>query len=103
MYNYELGTWIEDGTDNPKGHFETTYYLKYNIEKAIYSLDKIMKSKIDYSEFSNRCTYYHFYIDNLLNAIGHIKRRFYNTAIKTERIERNKKEYGYNLTDNDGN
>lgn len=103
MYNYELGTWTQDGTDDFKEHFETTYYLKYNIEKAMYSLDKIMKSKINYSEFSNRCTYYHFYIDNLLNSIGHIRRRFYNTAIKAERIERNKKEYGYNLTDNDGN
>ena len=40
MYNYELGTWTEYDTDDFKEHFETTYYLKYNIEKAIYSLDK---------------------------------------------------------------
>ena len=94
MYNYELGTWTEYDTDDFKEHFETTYYLKYNIEKAIYSLDKIMESRIDYSEFSNRCTYYHFYIDNLFNSIGHIRRRFYDTAIKAERIERKRKEYG---------
>ena len=55
MYNPNTGVWIENAKDDFTEHFETTYYLKYNIEKAIYSLEKIMKAKIDFSEFSNRC------------------------------------------------
>lgn len=95
MYDPKTGEWVQSATDNFNEHFETTYYLKYNIEKALYSLNKIMKSKIDYREFSNRCIYYHFYIDNVLNAIGHIRRRFFNNNVNSERIERNKKEYDY--------
>lgn len=102
MYNPNSGGWRENGADNFIEHFETTYYLKYNIEKALYSLSKIMESEINYSEFSNICVYYHFYIDNVLNAIGHIRRRFYNNA-DSERIERNRKEYNYNSTDKEGN
>lgn len=102
MYNPNTGEWSEDGKEDFKEHFETTYYLKYNIEKAIYSLEKIMKSKIDFSEFSNRCVYYHFYVDNLLNAMVHIKRRFFNKNANQERIERNKKEYNYILIDKQG-
>ena len=45
MYNPNAGVWIENEKEDFKEHFETTYYLKYNIEKAIYSLEKIMKSK----------------------------------------------------------
>lgn len=102
MCNPNTGEWSEDGKEDFKEHFETTYYLKYNIEKAIYSLEKIMKSKIDFSEFSNRCVYYHFYVDNLLNAMVHIKRRFFNKNANQERIERNKKEYNYILIDKQG-
>ena len=61
-----------------------------------------MKAKIDFSEFSNRCVYYHFYVDNLLNAIGHIRRRFFNNNANQERIERNKKEYNYILINEQG-
>lgn len=103
MYDPKLGTWTENTKDDFTEHFETTYYLKYNIEKALYSLSKIMKSKIDYSEFSNRCVYYHFYIDNVLNSIGHIRRRFFNNNANSDRIERNKKEYDYTSIDNNGN
>lgn len=95
MYNPKTGAWVQCDKDNFKEHFETTYYLKYNIEKALYSLNKILESKIDYREFSSRCLYYHFYIDNVLNAIGHIRRRFFNNNTNAERIERNKKEYNY--------
>ncbi len=62
-----------------------------------------MKSKIDYSEFSNRCVYYHFYINNVLNSIGHIRRRFFNNNANSDRIERNKKEYDYSSIDNNEN
>lgn len=103
MYDPKLGTWTENAKDDFAEHFETTYYLKYNIEKALYSLGKIMKSKIDYSEFSNRCVYYHFYIDNVLNSTGHIRRRFFNNNANSDRIERNKKEYDYSSIDNNGN
>ncbi|MBE5820079.1 MAG: hypothetical protein E7310_04645 [Clostridiales bacterium] len=102
MYNPKTGAWSENANDDFNEHFETTYYLKYNIEKAIYSLDKIMKRKIDYSEFSNRCVYYHFYIDNLLNSLGHIRRRFFNNNVEQERIERNRKEYNYILINEHG-
>lgn len=66
MYNTKLNIWEENGKNNSLEHFETTYYLKYNIERALYSLEKILKSGIDCDGFSNRCVYYHFYIDNLL-------------------------------------
>lgn len=103
MYDPKLGTWIENAKDDFTEHFETTYYLKYNIEKALYSLGKIMEATINYSEFSNRCVYYHFYIDNVLNSIGHIRRRFVNNNVNSDRIERNKKEYDYNSIDSNGN
>lgn len=103
MYNPKLGTWSVREGDNFTEHFETTYYLKYNIEKALYSLNKIMKSENNYDEFSNRCVYYHFYIDNVLNAVGHIRRRFVNDKASKSRIERNKREYDYSSVDNEGN
>ena len=103
MYDPSTGEWSENANDNFNEHFETTYYLKYNIEKALYALNKIMQSKIDYSEFTNRCVYYHFYIDNVLNSIGYIRRRFFNNNINLKRIERNKKEYDYNSIDGNGN
>ena len=88
MYNPITKVWSEVADEDWKEHFETTYYLNYNIEKTIFSLNKLLLSKIDYSEFSNRCTYYHFYIDNLINSIEHIGKRFsYNTraSIDTKR------------------
>lgn len=103
MYNPNTKEWSEDIKEDWREHFETTYYLKYNIEKALYSLNKILIPKIDYRDFSNRCTYYHFYIDNLVNAIGHIVKRFtYNTrsSIDDKRIDRNKSEYNYEIEGN---
>lgn len=103
IYNYDTSEWSDSGKESWKEHFETTYYLKYNIEKSLYSLNKILQSKIDYSDFSNRSVYYHFYIDNVLNAIGHIKRRFYNNNIKNKnRIDRNRKEYSYEYASENG-
>lgn len=47
MYNTKLNIWEENGKNNSLEHFETTYYLKYNIERALYSLEKILKSEIE--------------------------------------------------------
>ena len=102
MYDPITGAWIANANEKFEEHFETTYYLKYNIEKALYSLDKILMKKIDYSEFTNRCAYYHFYIDSLFNAVGHIRRRFYNENICQDRIERNRSEYNYCAISTDG-
>ena len=102
MYNTKLNIWEENGKNNCLEHFETTYYLKYNIERALYSLEKILKSEIDCDGFSNRCVYYHFYIDNLLNSVGHIRRRFFNNNVTLAKIERNRKEYDYNSIDEYG-
>ena len=102
MYNTKLNIWEENGKNNSLEHFETTYYLKYNIERALYSLEKILKSEIDCDGFSNRCVYYHFYIDNLLNSVGHIRRRFFNNNVTLDKIERNRKEYDYNSIDEYG-
>ena len=99
MYEPNSGCWIQSSEENFEEHFETTYYIKYNIEKALYSLNKILQRKIDYSEFSNRCVYYHFYIDNLLNSVAHIRRRFFNKNVDAEKIERNRKEYIYDGID----
>lgn len=43
MYDPKTEAWVQSATDNFNEHFEITYYLKYNIEKALYSLNKIMK------------------------------------------------------------
>lgn len=102
MYDPQTGAWTDNANDDFTEHFETTYYLKYNIEKALYSIEMLLKTKINYSDFSNRCVYYHFHIDNILNAIGHIRRRFFNNKINKERIERNKKEYNYVFIDSNG-
>ena len=68
----------------------------------MYSLRKILQSEIDHSEFSNKCVYYHFYIDSLLNAIVHIRRRFDDTRYNIKKneklyrhINRNKEMYRY--------
>lgn len=98
MFNPNNQEWTENTNEYWSEHFETTYYLKYNLEKALYSLNKILITKIDYTDFSNRCTYYHFYIDNLTNALGHISKRFnYNSRITIDntRVDRNKYEYNY--------
>lgn len=98
MFNHNNQEWTENTNEYWSEHFETTYYLKYNLEKALYSLNKILITKIDYTDFSNRCTYYHFYIDNLTNALGHISKRFnYNSRITIDntRVDRNKYEYNY--------
>ena len=58
--------------------------------------------QIDCDGFSNRCVYYHFYIDNLLNSVGHIRRRFFNNNVTLAKIERNRKEYDYNSIDEYG-
>ena len=102
MYDPITGAWIANANEKFEEHFETTYYLKYNIEKALYSLDKILMKKIDYSEFTNRCAYYHFYIDSLFNAVCHIRRRFCSKKINKDRIERNREEYNYCVNNSSG-
>ena len=104
MYDYMTGSFINNVNDDWTEHFETTYYIKYNIEKALYSLNKISDKRPNINEFSNRCTYYHFYIDSLVDAIGNIKNRFsFNNrkSIDNERVKRNIKEYNFGMINSD--
>lgn len=75
MYNSKDGSWIEIAGERPY-EFEATYYLKYNIEKALIALKNIFKTDIDFSEYSNYCVYYHIQIDSLMQACGQIHDRF---------------------------
>ena len=102
MYDYETGAFTNNVKDNWKEHFETTYYIKYNIEKALFALNKILEKKPNLNEFSNRCTYYHFYIDSLIDAMGSIWNRFsFNnrSGIDDKRVNRNIKEYNFGKLD----
>ena len=46
MFNPNNQEWTENTNEYWSEHFETTYYLKYNLEKALYSLNKILITKI---------------------------------------------------------
>ena len=66
MYNPNTKELSENIKEDWREHFETTYY------------------------------HYHFYIDNLVNAIWHIVKRLTynaNSSIDDRRIDRNKSEY----------
>ena len=95
MYDPKTGIWFSISKEDWREHFEVTYYIKYNVNKALFSLDKILAKKVDYSGFASRSEYYHFYTDSLLSAITHINRRFNNNKANDETIKRNRKEYDY--------
>lgn len=82
MYDTKTKIWIDIGQKNYE--FETAYYLKYNLEKAYYAIEKIYSKNINFQEYSNKCVYYHIYIDLLMEAIGQIRSRFNKGAKNKE-------------------
>lgn len=99
MYDARNGAWIEY-KDEFYYDFETTYYLKYNIEKAKMALNKLYKEESEATQYSNRCVYYHIYIDLLMQAMGQIANRFLHLNKEKEEEQRirnkNQKEYQFN-------
>lgn len=99
MYDEKTGVWIEYG-DKICYDFETTYYLKYNIEKAKIALNKLFKEESEVSQYSNRCVYYHIYIDLLMQAMGQIANRFLHLNKENEEEQKirnkNQEEYQFN-------
>lgn len=106
MYDYETGAFIGTVNDDWTEHFETTYYIRYNLEKALYSLNKIFDEHPNFKDFSNSPTYYHFYIDSLVEAVGKIYKRFHfnnRSSIDNERVKRNISEYNYGILNDKNN
>ena len=48
MYDPKTGIWID--TNERKYEFETAYYLKYNLEKAKFAIEKIYSKDINFQE-----------------------------------------------------
>ena len=76
MYDPKTGVWMNVG--QKVYEFEAAYYLKYNLEKANYAIDKIYSKNVDFTQYSNKCVYYHIYTDLLMEAMGQIRNRFYS-------------------------
>lgn len=74
MYDPKTKIWMDIG--QKAYEFETAYYLKYNLEKANYAIDKIYSKNVDFTQYSNKCVYYHIYTDLLMGAMGQIRNRF---------------------------
>lgn len=99
MYDIKTKIWIDTG--QKVYEFETAYYLKYNLEKAKYALEKIYSTDVDFQKYSNQCIYYHIYIDLLMEAIGQIRNRFIQKRKggKYNEIRKNNcKSYDFNET-----
>lgn len=96
MYDVKTGIWID--TNQKLYEFETAYYLKYNLEKANFAIEKIYSKENNFQEYSNKCVYYHIYIDLLMEAIGQILNRFeLKGKNKYDEIRKNNcKSYGFN-------
>ncbi len=96
MYDPKTGIWID--TNERKYEFETAYYLKYNLEKAKFAIEKIYSKDINFQEYSNKCVYYHIYIDLLMESMGQILNRFeLNGKNKYDDIRKNNcKSYDFN-------
>lgn len=96
MYDPKSKIWLDIGQKNYE--FETAYYLKYNLEKAHYAIEKIYSKNINFQDYCNKCVYYHIYIDLLMEAIGQIRSRF-NKGIKNKEYndirENNCKSYDF--------
>ncbi len=75
MYCSKSGSWLEIGGYNIY-EWENAYYIGYNIEKAQFAIKNIFIQNIDFTKFSNPCTYYHIQIDILMEALGQITSRF---------------------------
>lgn len=84
--------------DDKSYEIETTYYLNFQIESALFSINK-MVSKTDDPFWKNKCQYYHYFSDHLLYSIGQITDRFVVTdkdrGLKLERKEMNCKNYQF--------
>ena len=102
MYDPQTGVYITSEESFPnQGLYQkdSAYYLKFNSSKGLYAI-KQLKAQYEGIE-SNRCFYYHVYLDLLFEAIGLIIVRF-KPARSAKKIIRqqaddNCKEYDYTM------
>lgn len=67
---------------------ETSYYLQFQIDSALISIDYITNCGYDINSiFKSKAEYYHYYLDHLLYSIGQIANRFKPVNNKTKNAE----------------
>ena len=81
-------------------HFDDTYFIRYNSQKGLFAINKILKKK-SVKNLESSAFYYHIYIDMLFEAVGQINDRFiekdkYTDEMK-KRVKRNREEYDFNI------
>lgn len=88
----------QDDTDW-KYHFESTYYIRYNVKKALYALDRLEALAKEAEPDVFVC---HVYLDLLLEACGMLRKWFTPvvdekrmTANRRSQYKKNQNEYGY--------
>lgn len=99
MYIANTGAWVDSG--NRVFEAENAYYLKYNIEKAIFALNMILEQKPDFNIFSNNIVYYHTFLDLLIEALGQISSRFNKNNKKYKTDEKYKDVINLNISNYD--
>ncbi len=75
MYISKSSSWLEIAGYKIY-EWENAYYLGYNIEKAQFAISNILTQNVDFTKYSNPCTYYHIQVDILIEALGQISSRF---------------------------
>ncbi len=81
---------------------ETSYYLQFQINSSLVSIDYITNCRYNNSVFNSKAEYYHYYLDHLLYSIGQISTRFKpvnnnkpNAKEINERVTTNCKNYQF--------
>lgn len=80
------GLWIQLAGESAYD-FNFAYNVKYQLERALKGIDKIYNPTDEINEYSNKCVYYHIYLDQLLDAVSIVEKRFRKNE-KNEDIEK---------------
>lgn len=88
-------------TDDKAFEAETSYYLQFQINSSLVSIDYIVNCRYNNSGFNSKAEYYHYYLDHLLYSMGQISVRFkpvdkkINAEEINERVRTNCKNYQF--------
>lgn len=100
MYDFKTGSYTYTTEKFKKENLyqkESSYYLKYNSDKALYAIEKLLK---EYKgNIQEKCLYYHIYLDLLFQSVGMIINRFKphkKTGNIFEQAKNNCIEYEFN-------
>ena len=76
---------------------ESSYYMDFYIQSALFSMEKLMSSKPEITGDMNKVQYYHYYTDHLLFALGQISNRFVLKKNEKELYKKRKEQNRMNF------